>query len=185
MLDNEIIDLYFDRDEKAIEETAEKYGAYCNQIAYNILADIHDSEECVNDTYMKVWNTIPPTRPNVFSAFLAKITRNTAIDRYKGDHAEKRGDNLAESIDELYSSVADDNSTWNALEISELGNLISKFLYTEKEAARRIFILRYFYEYSIEDIAHIYGVGASFVKTKLFRTRKALAKYLKNEGVSV
>ncbi|MBQ7386698.1 MAG: sigma-70 family RNA polymerase sigma factor [Clostridia bacterium] len=184
MLDNEIIDLYFERNEQAIDATAEKYGAYCNQIAYNILADIHDSEECVNDTYMKAWNTIPPTRPNVLSAFLAKITRNIAIDRYKGDHAQKRGDKLAESIDELYGSI-DDNNTWNTLELSELGELISKFLYTQKEAARRIFVLRYFYEYSIDDIAHIYGTGASYVKTKLHRTRTALAKYLKSEGVNV
>ncbi len=184
MLDNQIIDLYFERDEQAIDATAEKYGAYCNKIAYNILSDIHDSEECVNDTYMKAWDTIPPTRPNIFSAFLAKITRNNAIDKYKGEHALKRGDNLSESIDELYESL-EDNNTWNTLELAELGELISKFLYTQKEAARRIFVLRYFYEYSIEDIAQIYGTGTSYVKVKLHRTRSALAKYLKSEGVNV
>lgn len=184
MLDNEIIDLYFERNEQAIDATAEKYGAYCNRIAFNILADIHDSEECVNDTYMKAWNSIPPKRPDVFSAFLAKITRNIAIDRYKGDHANKRADKLATSIDELYDAI-EDNNTWNTLDLAELGDLISKFLYKEKEAARRIFVLRYFYEYSIEDIAHIYATSASYVKTKLHRTRKALAKYLKENGVAV
>jgi RNA polymerase sigma-70 factor (ECF subfamily) len=184
MLDNEIIDLYFERNEEAINATAEKYGSYCSRIAFNILADIHDSEECVNDTYMKAWNNIPPKRPTVLSAFLAKITRNIAIDRYKGDHADKRADRLATSIEELYDAIEDEN-TWNKLELVELGDLISKFLYTEKEAARRIFVLRYFYEYSIEDIAHIYATSASYVKTKLHRTRHALAKYLNDNGVAV
>ena len=184
MLDNEIINLYFERNEKAIDATAEKYGAYCNRIAYNILADIHDSEECVNDTYMRAWKAIPPTRPTILSAFLAKITRNLAIDRYKGDHAAKRGDKLAESIEELYSSI-DDNNPWSTLELTELGDFISKFLYSQKEAARRIFVLRYFYEYSIEDIAHIYATNASYVKTSLHRTRKALVKYLSDKGVAI
>ena len=184
MDDLSIIELYFARDEQAIKETDVKYGKLCYRIAHNILNNKEDSEECVNDTYMRAWNNIPPKRPTVFSAFLAKITRNIAIDRYKGDHADKRADKLATSIEELYDAI-EDNNTWNKLELVELGDLISKFLYTEKEAARRIFVLRYFYEYSIEDIAHIYATSASYVKTKLHRTRRALAKYLNDNGVAV
>lgn len=182
MLDTEIIDLYFARDEQAIIETANKYDAYCNKIALNILADIHDAEECVNDTYMKTWDAIPPTRPNIFSAFLAKITRNLALDRYKGSNSQKRADKFAESLDELGDCVAEDN-TWNSLELSELSELISKFLRASKEAPRRIFVLRYFYNYGIDDIAHIYGTTEGYVKVSLFRTRRALAKYLKSQGV--
>ena len=182
MLDTEIIDLYFARDEQAITETADKYGTYCNKIALNILSDIHDAEECVNDTYLKIWNAIPPTRPNIFSAFIAKITRNTALDRYKGSSSGKHLDKFAESIEELGDCVADDN-TWSSLELSEISRLISKFLFTEKEAQRRIFVLRYFYNHGIDDIAHIYGTTEVYVKVSLFRTRRALAKYLKSQGV--
>lgn len=184
MQDVEIIDLYFARDERAIEQTAEKYGAYCNKIAYNMLSDVHDAEECVNDTYMRAWGAIPPKRPEILSAFLAKITRNLALDRYKGLTAEKRADRFTESLDELCDCIGDEN-TWARLELSDLGELISKFLYTQKEAQRRIFVLRYFYEYSIEEIAHIYGAGISYVKTNLHRTRRALAKYLEKEGVCI
>ena len=184
MQDSDIINLYFDRNETAIKETDAKYGAYCNKIAFNILSDTHDAEECVNDTYMRTWNSIPPTRPSIFSAFLAKITRNLALDRYKGDATQKRSSNFVQSIDELCECISD-NATIEHLELEELGELITNFLRSQKEHVKRMFVLRYFYEYSIEDIARIYNAGQSYVKVTLHRARAALAKYLKNQEVCI
>lgn len=184
MQDVEIIDLYFARNEDAIVKTKEKYGPYCFKIAYNILYDQVEAEDCINDTCLRTWNAIPPKRPDILSAFLAKITRNVAIDKYMNATAAKRVDKFAETHAELCECVEDQNA-WSRLELSDLGELISKFLYTQKEAPRRIFILRYFYEYSIEEIAASYGAGVSYVKTSLHRTRRALAKYLAKEGITI
>lgn len=184
MQDEKIIELYFSRDENAITETAAKYGRYCTQIAFNILKDIFDSEECVNDTYHKVWQSIPPTRPRIFSAFLGKITRNLAIDRYKSKTAQKRGGySLEESLDELSECVGE--SGFNDLDLNELGALISNFLKKEKDIYRKIFVRRYFYEDSISDISKGFGISVSYVKTALSRSRKRLAEYLKKEGIFI
>ena len=184
MQDDRIIELYFERNECAIKETAQKYGAYCTKIAYNILRDVFDSEECVNDTYHKVWQTIPPTRPRIFSAFLAKITRNLAIDRYNYKTAAKRGGySVEESLDELSECVGDDDGA--DTDLHELGSMISAFLRGEKEISRRIFVRRYFYEDSIEEIAKGFGLSLSYVKTSLFRTRKRLASHLEKKGIFV
>lgn len=184
MQDVEIIELYFARNEDAIVETKEKYGPYCIKIAYNILYDQIAAEDCLTDTCHRAWKAIPPKRPDVLSAFLAKITRNVAIDKYKDATADKLIDRFAETHAELCECVEEENA-WSKLELSDLGELISKFLYTQKEAPRRIFVLRYFYEYSIAEIANIYGAGTSYVKTSLHRTRRALAKYLSKEGICI
>ena len=180
MLDEEIIDLYNKRDESAIDETAKKYGAYCHKIAYNILFDVFETEECVNDTYMRTWNAIPPSIPKIFSAFLAKITRNLAIDKYNSAKAKKRG-NLPESLDEL-SEVIGENNISERLELSELGAAISRFLYGEKELSRRLFVKRYFFEEKIESIAKEHGLTSASVKVTLHRMRKRLSEFLKKEG---
>lgn len=180
MLDEKIIDLYIERDESAIDETAKKYGAYCHKIAYNILLDVFDTEECVNDTYMRTWNAIPPSIPKIFSAFLAKITRNLAIDRYNSAKAKKRG-NLPESLDEL-SEVIGVNSISEKIELSELGAAISRFLYGEKELSRRLFVKRYFFQEKIESIAKEHGLTSASVKVTLHRMRTRLAAYLSKEG---
>ncbi len=180
MQDNAIIDLYIERDERAIDETAKKYGAYCQKIAYNILYDVFDTEECVNDTYMRTWNAIPPTIPKIFSAFLAKITRNLALDRYNLSKAKKRN-TLPESLDEL-SEIIGENNISDEIELSELGGSISRFLKDEKPLSRRIFIKRYFFEESIESIAKEHGLTASNVKVTLHRVRVHLADYLAKEG---
>ena len=180
MQDNDIIDLYMKRDERAIDETSEKYGAYCQKIAFNILYDVFDAEECVNDTYLRTWNAIPPTVPKVFSSFLAKITRNLALDRYNSTRAKKR-DSLPESLDEL-SELVGGCSISDELEISELGAAISNFLINEKPLARRIFIKRYFFEDSISDIAREHGITVSSAKVLLHRIRLRLADFLKKEG---
>lgn len=180
MQDNAIIELYMQRDERAIDETAKKYGAYCQKIAYNILYDVFDTEECVNDTYMRTWNAIPPTIPRILSAFLAKITRNLAIDRYNTSKAKKRGA-LPDSLDEL-SEVVGSESIAEQIEISELGAAISRFLNEEKPLARRIFIRRYFFEDGIEVIAKDHGLTVANVKVTLHRARTRLAAFLSKEG---
>ena len=180
MQDHAIIALYFDRDERAIEETAAKYGPYCNKIAYNILLDTFDAEECVNDTYLRVWNTVPPTVPNIFSAFLAKITRNLAIDRYNKAHSAKRG-NVTASLDELRECIGDGDFS-SELETATLGSAISSFLAGEKPLIRRIFIRKYFFEDSISDIAKTHRMSEANVKVTLHRARIRLKDYLTREG---
>lgn len=180
MQDNDIIELYMQRDECAISETEKKYGAYCRKIAFNILYDVFDAEECVNDTYLKTWNAIPPTVPRILSSFLAKITRNLALDRYDFSKAKKR-DALSESLDEMSEMIGDGDIS-DGIEISELGASISKFLSEEKPLSRRIFIKRYFFEEPLKDIAREHGITLSSVKVILHRSRTRLAKFLEKEG---
>ena len=181
MQDQEIIDLYFERNEQAIKETAAKYGPYCNKIAYNILNDIFDAEECVNDTYLRVWNTVPPTVPNIFSAFLAKITRNLAIDKYNELHAQKREATSVGSLDELAECIGGDDFS-SDLETAHLGTAISTFLEAEKPLVRRIFIRKYFFEDTLSEIAKMHGMSESNVKVTLHRARARLRDYLTKEG---
>ena len=180
MQDNEIIELYMHRDERAISETEQKYGAYCKKIAFNILYDVFDAEECVNDAYMRTWNAIPPTVPKIFSSFLAKITRNLALDRYDSSRAKKRYA-VSESLEELSEIIGEENLS-DELEISELGASISRFLSAEKPLSRRIFIKRYFFEESLQSIAKEHGITVGCVKVTLLRIRTRLAKFLKMEG---
>ncbi len=183
LADNEIIELYIKRDESAISETAQKYGAYCEKIAYNILNDKFDSEECVNDTYMRTWNSVPPTIPRILSSFLAKITRNIAIDRYKAKNAKKRR-TYEESLDELSECVGGGDIS-DGIEISAIGEAISRFLLGESEISRRVFVRRYFFEDSVSEIAKAHFMTEGYVKTMLHRTRKRLAEFLKKEDIYV
>ena len=182
MQDNDIIALYFARNEKAIEATQEKYGGYCHSIAMNILSDSLDAEECVNDTWLRTWNAIPPTRPNVLRVFVGKITRNLALDKYKARTAEKRaGGEFAVSLDELDECIG----VMDERETALIGESISKFLRTQPETARRMFVCRYFYCDSIADIARRFRVGEGMVKSTLFRMRGKLRDHLEREGISV
>ena len=181
MQDGEIIELYFARDERAIAETASKYGRYCTKIALNLLEDLFESEECVNDTYMRTWNTIPPTRPNIFKAFLAKITRNLALDRITEKNAQKRGGRVLESLDELSECVSSEEEVTDPIMLGETAELINRFLAGEGELSRVIFVRRYFYLDSVKDIAKFLGIGESRVKTLLFRMRGKLKGVLENE----
>ncbi len=183
MQDSEIIELYFLRDENAIVKTAEKYGTYCHTVAMNILKDSFDAEECVDDTYHRAWCAMPPKRPSRLGAFLAKITRNLAIDRYNKKNAKKRGGIVAESLEELSECITSSESSEPTLE--ELGEAISRFLSGEKELARRIFVRRYFYENTIKEIAKMHRMSESAVKVSLHRTRERLASQLRNEGVYI
>ena len=182
MQDHDIIELYFARDERAIAATAAQYGGYCHSIAMNILSCESDAEECVNDTWLRTWNAIPPTRPNVLRVFVGKITRNLALDRYRARTAEKRaGGEFAMSLEELNECVGVVDERESIL----IGESISKFLRTQPELARKMFVCRYFYCDSIADIAQRFRVGEGMVKSTLFRVRGKLRDHLEKEGISV
>ncbi len=187
MQDEQIIELYFARKESAIAETDIKYGRYCLTIAYNILRNNEDSEECKSDTYMKTWNAIPPGRPGNFRAFIGRIARNLALDMYEKLHRKKRNINSTEAIlDELAECIPDPNSDIGKMsEDSELRDAINSFLGTLSEENRRIFVRRYWYASPIEDIVRDYGYGRSKVKMSLLRTREKLKDYLESEGITL
>ncbi|MBP3856003.1 MAG: sigma-70 family RNA polymerase sigma factor [Ruminiclostridium sp.] len=187
MEDIQIIELYFARKESAIAETDTKYGRYCLTVANNILHNAEDSEECKNDTYMKTWSVIPPKKPDNFRAFLGKIARNLALDMYEKLHRKKRDINSTEAIlDELAECIPDPNSDVEKIsEDGELRDVINAFLGTLSEDNRKIFVRRYWYAGSVEDIAADYSFGKSKVKMSLSRTREKLKEYLESEGIAL
>lgn len=184
MDDLQIIELYFARKEQAIRETDIKYGKLCFQVANNVLDNAQDAEECVSDTYWNVWNQIPPTRPAHFSAFLCKIVRNLALKKLAFINALKRRPNAMISFSEL-EQVLPDERIAPSVDEEDLGRLISDFLRTEKEAARNVFLRRYWFFDSVSDIAARYNFRESKVKSMLLRTRNRLKIYLMKEGVAI
>ena len=186
MDDHEIVDLYWQRDEHAIEATAAKYESYCMKISQNILSDRADSEENVNDTYLHAWQAMPPQRPAILSAFLGKIARNLALNRYKARSAQKRqGDAFALSLDELDDCAPALSSPDDEATAAELGRSISAFLRTLPEETRSIFLRRYWYCDATADIAARYGLTESKVRVTLHRTRGKLSAYLQERGAAL
>lgn len=184
MDDSQIIELYFARDERAIGETSMKYGSYCHSIAYRILGSHPDSEEVVNDTYMGAWNAIPPTRPISFCAFLGKIARRLALNRWRDNHREKRGGGQTElALSELEECIPSGSSVEEVLQKAELAHSINCFLKALPVTEKRIFVLRYWHLFSISQIAEKYHFSESKVKSMLSRTRQKLRKHLVKEGV--
>ena len=184
MNDLEIIELYFERDEKAIKETDTKYGKLCHSIANNILNNEQDSEECVNDTYIGVWNAIPPTRPNNFMSFVCRITRNLSLKRLEAMARQKRSAATIVSLDELAEVLPDENIA-NGVSEGDIAKVISNFLRNEKEDVRNVFMRKYYFFDSIGDIAERFGFTESKVKSMLFHTRNKLKDYLIKEGVEI
>ena len=183
MDDSKILELFEARDEKAIEQTASKYGKYCMKISFNILSDLSDSEENVNDTYMQAWNSIPPNRPQSLMAYLGRIARNSALNKLKAQNTLKRtAQSTSLSLDELSLCTPSKISIENETEMKGLSQSISDFLKSQKEDARNIFVLRYFYCYSVEDIAKKLSFSESKVKSMLLRTRGKLRAHLEKEG---
>jgi len=181
-----IVRLYWNRDEQAIPVTAEKYGPYCISIAKNIVGNQEDAEECVNDTYLRAWNSMPPHAPNVLSAFLGKITRNLALNRYKHNTADKRGGGVVSAVlDELSELVSDTEDIGDALYEKELISAINAFLGTLSPEKRGIFVSRYWYTDSISDIAVRYGKREGTVSMMLNRLRRQLHGYLTERGFSI
>lgn len=183
MEDNDIIQLFFDRDEQAIAETSAKYGNYCSTIARNILKNMEDAEECVNDTYYKVWNVIPPTRPTIFKAFIGRITRNISFNLYKKTNADKRGNGqIVLILDELAECVSDGSDPYQKIEKDELLKVINLFLEKLPQDKRVMFVRRYWYSDSITEIAKRCGVSENSVSVSLNRLRKRLKNYLNERG---
>jgi len=186
MNDEQIIELYFERNETAITESKEKYGAYCMKIAMSILSNELDSEECLNDTWYGAWRSIPPKRPSNLATYFGKITRNLSINRYKMRFADKRVINeFTVSLDELSECVSIDSAVESDEQIREVGASISRFLHTQKELDRKVFVCRYFYCEPIAEIAAHFEVSESRIKSLLFRMRSRLKKHLEKEGVVV
>ena len=184
MDDSQIINLYFARDENAIIETKNKYQNMCYRIAQNILYNREDSEECVNDTWLRTWNTIPPSRPSVLSTFLAKIVRNLSLNRYRDMHALKRGGSSVNiAIEELNECITDGKTVEKDMEYKLLTESIEDFLWKQTKRNRTVFLKRYFYVMDIKEIAEELDIKEGTVKSILSRMRKKLAVWLEKEAV--
>ena len=182
MNDCDIVELYFERSESAIEETAKKYGRYLTKIAYNILYDELDTQECVNDTYLAAWNSIPPHKPSVLSTFLSKLTRRISIDKLRTKGRKKRGaSEYTLSLDEL-SDVISESSPEKEIDQKQLSACISEFLRTLPAETRVAFVSRYYYLDSTKSVAEMLGMSEGKLKSLLHRTRRALREYLQKEG---
>lgn len=186
MTDEQIVSLYWQRDESAIAETDVKFNRYLTKIAYNILADLEDSRESVNDTYLAAWNSIPPHRPGILSTYLGKITRRISIDRFRYRTREKRKASEYEiSLSELGDCVSGGNTTEEIVNIKLLADAIGIFLRLQSEESRNAFVGRYYYLDSIREVAAYCGMTESKCKTVLYRTRVGLKEYLRKEGFDV
>lgn len=186
MEDERIVQLYWDRDEAAIDESSKKYGAYCASIARNILADLSDAEECVNDTWLRAWNAMPPHRPSILSVFLGKITRNLSFDRYRAAHREKRGGaHVDAALEELGECVSGRDDPERRREERELIEELDRFLRALPEEQRYMFILRYWYADSIGEIAQRLGMSENRVSVTLHRVRLRLRARLMERGFDV
>ncbi|MBR4961574.1 MAG: sigma-70 family RNA polymerase sigma factor [Clostridia bacterium] len=183
MPDDRIVELYWQRSESAIHETADKYGDYCHYIAYNILYNREDAEESVNDTWLDAWNNMPPHKPSILSTFLGKITRRISIDRWRKKHAGKRGGGEMDLVlDELEDCVSDPTDVEMVIEQQEMARVIREFLDGLGETERRIFLRRYWYMDSIAGIALEFDFTESKTASMLHRTRGKLRDKLESEG---
>lgn len=185
MDDEEILELYFARNESAVTETNSKYGNFLRYISFNILRNLEDSEECVNDTYLKVWSAIPPKKPSVLSAFLGKITRNLSLDKLRILSAEKRGKGQIEiCLEEISYCVSSfENEEKKVIDSLAIRNALNLFLSSLSKEKRKIFMKRYFYFCSVGEIAKEMEITESKVKMSLMRSREKLKECLESEGI--
>lgn len=184
LTDEKIVDLYWERDEKAISETDRKYGKYLYVIAYNIVHDRLDCEECLNDTYLGTWNEIPPHRPNIFQVFLSRIMRNTAVDKLRANGAQKRvPSEMMVSLDELGDCLADDTTPDEEIATRELARTLSDYIKTLNDREQFVFVCRYYYADKISSIAHMLQVGEATVYRELAAIREGLRVHLEKEGI--
>jgi len=186
MQDEKIVELYFSRDELALKETENKYGKYLFKIAFGILADISDSEESVNDTYLAAWNSIPPNKPSLLSTYLGKLTRRISVDIFRKKSSKKRnGSQYALSITELEDCVKSNENMEEDMENKALGLAINDFLRTLSKESRVLFVSRYYFCDSLKDAAKSLGITEGKAKSTLFRTRQKLKDYLLKEGFEI
>ena len=183
MEDNQIIELYWQRKDSAIKESQNKYGSYCGTIANNILHSAEDTEECVNSTWFRAWNTMPPEKPNRLAQFFGRITRNLAIDKYRKDRADRYGGGqTALCLDELGECIGEESPVEDRLVLKEL---LNTFLMDFPQKNRNIFLLRYWYFMPIAEIAERNGMSEGAVKMLLQRVRNKLKDYLETEGIGI
>ena len=186
MSDEEIITLFWQRDEQAIKETDIKYKKFLLSLAYNIIHDISDSEECLNDTYIGAWNSIPPSKPTLLQAFLATIMRRTAIDRYKERKRQKRiASELTVSLSEVEDFIADDSDMYSETDAKELGRVISDFVRSLPERRMYIFMSRYYVARPIKEIAELLGCSESTVNKEISSIKRYLKEKLEKEGYAL
>jgi len=183
MNDSEIIELYWNKNTNAISASMEQYGSYCFSIAYGILDNTQDSEECVNDTWLRAWNAIPPARPTVLKVFFAKITRHLSFDRYKARKTLKRGGgDMPLVLEELAECIADESDVEGQVLANELGRVINQFVVCLPEHERNLFVRRYFFSEPIKVIADRFDLSENSVNVTLSRLRKRLRSHLSKEG---
>ena len=181
--DSQIIQLYWNRDSQAISASMYRYGAYCFSIANGILDNAQDAEECVNDTWLRAWNAIPPTRPTVLKVFFAKITRHLSFDRYKARKSLKRGGgNIPLVLEELAECIADESVVENQVNAKELGQVINQFVASLSEHEQHLFVRRYFFAEPIHVIAERCNMNENRINVTLSRVRKRLRNHLSKEG---
>ena len=183
MTDSELMALYQARDEKAVSEAQSRFGGYCYTIAYNILGNAQDAEECVNDTMLRLWEAIPPAAPEDFYAYTAALTRNLAKNRRKSQHTQKRGGGeMSVALDELVQLAADGDSVEQLTDVRALGGAINAFLSALPKKQRILFVQRYWYGMPVDDIAAEQHLPKGTVTVTLMRTRRKLQSYLQEEG---
>lgn len=183
MEDNEIVELFWLRSERAIAESNAKYGSYCFAVADNILDSKEDSMECVNDTWLRAWNVIPPKRPDRLKLFFAKITRNLSLDKVRRKKSQKRGmGNFETALHELEECIAGDSFIDDTLDEKLMSECIEAFLQSIAKRDRQFFLRRYFFTEAVSDIASRFGVSENVVSVSLYRTRAKLKKHLEKEG---
>ncbi len=183
MEDEAIVSLYWERSEQAINETEQKYGRFCYAIAYNLLHNTEDAAESVNDTYLEAWNSMPPHKPNSLTAFLGRITRRLSVDRWRSTHAEKRGGGeYPLLLTELSECIPSKTSVEQQVEVKELAETVNRFLRGLSNEKQQVFLRRYWYGDSMEELAKTFGFTVSKVKSMLFHIRGNLRDHLKKEG---
>ncbi len=185
MDDKQIIELYFERNEQAIKETQDKYGAFCHRIAMNILGIHEDAEECVNDTYYSVWKQIPPTVPEVFKVYLGRITRNLSISRFRAMRAKKRYSSMEIMLSELNDCVPSSSNVEQTIEVMQLSDYISEWLDSLPEEDCALFVRRYWFGDEVQELAKKCGITAANMAQRMLRLRKSLKAALEQKGVAL
>lgn len=185
MEDSQILELFRSRSQDALIRTQEKYGRYCQSIAFHILGTENDAEECVNDTLLRAWNAIPPEKPDRLSVFLGKITRNLALDRFRHENAEKRGGSQVPTALEELEEALPDGETADFADSIALRDALNRFLRELPEDSRRMFLMRYWRLCTISEVAEKCGGGESRVKMRLSRIRGQLKLFLEQEGIGI
>ena len=183
--DKEIIELFFARNEQAIEETQKKYGAYCLKIAQNILDNREDAEECLSDALHSLWNRIPPVRPDSLKAFLGKIIRDAALSRYRAEHAQKRFAGFDAMLDELDECVPSHFDVFKTAEIHALTDAVNAWVKSLSKEERVLFVKRYYFGESVKDLSEEFGYTANQTAQKMMKLRNKLRKHLEKEGITI